>query len=138
MLLFSRGALAEKKMFEEVEKFKADFPEKNYTDWSGFNIEEKARKAGKNMVVIYDTAYRYYSDFEHNNIMSLYSHMNMKEKGKFIVLSEPNENQVEMTLRESFFIFIDLFDIYCDTFRLDYSSKIKNLKNDFELLYQSK
>ncbi|MFH1900846.1 MAG: DUF5677 domain-containing protein [Candidatus Omnitrophota bacterium] len=135
-----KHGLSEKDILKEAKQFNEDFPDgSRRSDWSGLKIEEKARKAKNNTLMLYDMGYRYYSDFDHSNIMSLSSHVDdSTTKGKFIVLSEPSEKQVQMNLSESFNIFVSLFDIYCETFELDYSNKIRELFSEYEKLLQKR
>ena len=129
---------SEKNILKKAKQFNKDFPDGRQSDWSGLTIEEKAKKAKGKMLMLYDMGYRYYSDFDHSNIMSLSSHVDDSTKGKFIVLSEPSEKQVQMNLSESFNIFVAFFAIYCETFKLDYNNKIQELVSEYNELLQKR
>ena len=131
--------ITEEEILKGYEEFKKDYPG-SLGDWSGLQIKAKAEAAkqkfpegiAKSTPMIYDLAYKYYSDFEHNNVMALRKHMDSSCNGRLIIYCEPSEDEVKLTSEESFLTFIQLFDLFCNTFKLDYSQKIKELIEYFK------
>lgn len=139
-LISSDSGMSKEEILKEYKEFKRLYPKAKLTDWSGLRIDEKAKAAGegKNSEMMYYLGYKYFSDFEHNNVVSLYNHIENGSDGKFTILCEPNEKGLDLVLKESFLTFVQLFDLFCDSIRLDFNEKIKELSANFEAIFERK
>jgi hypothetical protein len=126
----NNGEMIEEKILREVAEFKKDYPSKNYSDWSGKNMEEKAKAAGNGMSMLYDTSYRYYSDHEHGNVMALSNYIKTN-KGQHEILSEPSDRNLNIPITDGFMVFIGIFESFCNAFDFNYGQQIMDLTNKF-------
>ncbi|MDP8212069.1 MAG: DUF5677 domain-containing protein [Candidatus Zapsychrus exili] len=122
----------------EVEKFYKDYKcEQTKHDWSGYSIKTKAKKAGKEIELLYNTVYRYNSDIEHSNATALNNYVKTDVPGSMQFMSEPGENHVEENLRESFNIYLRIAIIFFDYFKLsEFSEKASKLTAEFLKIYK--
>ena len=125
-----------KEIRSEIDRFRKDYKIEAKYDWSGYSIKTKAEKAGKNMELLYHTAYRYYSDIEHSNATALDKYIDDDTPKKIQILSEPGESHVEETLRESFNVFTGIAIIFFEQFGLeDFKKESGELIKDYNKFY---